>query len=262
MPRPDRDPDDDPRPKPKPTLPQCSDPNATQRHFRVGSLNVYNPGGTGREGGLALLMSMSDVVLLQELNTDEEFNRIDDLAPQAGHSYHARVGELGISSKYPISHLQGHTSLYTPDPSFPGRWEVERLCFCHAVIHVEGIQVHIFNNHWPAQPSGRQGITNAAEKATKVLATVPTTDRVIFGGDLNCPPSWYEISLLHLSGLKDCFSARPGSVHCTSEETITRIDYMFYRGQGIEMGPTYSAHNCDRAVTDHPFVLVDMVVCD
>jgi endonuclease/exonuclease/phosphatase (EEP) superfamily protein YafD len=223
---------------------------STGRRLRIGSLNVWNPGGPGREEGLANLMKQADVVLLQELR---DARLLAELAQRAGLPHHKCSSDVGIASRFPMDGFKPYSIWRVPNLTPVRSWfQWTYTPFCYASIPFDGRKLHVISNHW-AHGSERFRM-ESLKLAMKALTALPKEDLVIFGGDFNATPEMREVSLLRQCDLVDCFHQVPGCRH-----TEPRVDQIYIRGK-VEGVHRYEAqdHVPPNQPTDHPFLLVEL----
>jgi endonuclease/exonuclease/phosphatase (EEP) superfamily protein YafD len=221
----------------------------TGRRLRIGSLNVWNPGGPGREAALAGLMQQADVVLLQELR---DGRLLAELAQRAGLPHYACASDVGIASRFPFEGFNHHWLWRMPNFLPIRQWFQWRYTpFCAATIPLDGYKLHVISNHW-AHGSERYRMLSL-DRAMRVLAALPKEDVVIFGGDFNAEPETREMQVLRKLDLVDTFTCVQGCEHVGP-----RVDQILYRGKVAGVHRYEARPHAPPYPTDHPFVLVEL----
>ncbi|GAC1603842.1 MAG: hypothetical protein NVS4B10_16560 [Myxococcales bacterium] len=237
---------------------------ASQR-LTVVALNVqyYSHGLENVAGALNRLDA--DVALLSENVLDPAgAARAQELfAPRTFRM--GRSGETAIVSRYPVVSFR-EVDLPTAQaslsgPNQPGQEGSEKRSFSHAVLDVNGTQVHALSLRLIAgrAPEGsvlskiEWGLYLVRAQAAEVEAfrryAAGLHGPVIFGGDLNAPPSATAVARLeetyadaylarHLLG-KPTFRVRP--------TPYLRLDYLF-SGRDV---PVLASRRVDVEVSDH-----------
>jgi endonuclease/exonuclease/phosphatase (EEP) superfamily protein YafD len=222
---------------------------ATERRLRIGSLNVWNPGGPGREAALAGLMQQVDVVLLQELRNAK---LLAELAQRAGMPHYKCSSDVGIASRFPMDGFKPHSIWRFPNLTPISQWgQWTYTPFCHASIPLDGYKLHVISNHW-AHGSERLRL-ESLKMAMKAITALPKEDVVIVGGDFNAVPETREMQVLRKLDLVDTFTCVQGCEHVGP-----RVDQILYRGKVAGVHRYEARPHAPPYPTDHPFVLVEL----
>jgi endonuclease/exonuclease/phosphatase (EEP) superfamily protein YafD len=222
----------------------------TGRRLRIGSLNVWNPGGPGREEGLANLMKQADVVLLQELR---DAKLLAELAQRAGLPHHRCSSDIGIASRFPMAGFKAHTIFRFPKLTPIREWtQWTYTPFCYASIPLDGRKLHVLSNHWPH--SSERYRVEALKLAMKAVTALPKEDLVIFGGDFNAQPEAREVNLLRNVDLEDVYNRFP----TPPEHAGPRLDQLYFRGRVAHVLRYEARPHEEPCPTDHPFLLVEV----
>jgi endonuclease/exonuclease/phosphatase (EEP) superfamily protein YafD len=220
----------------------------TERRLRIGSLNVWNPGGPGREEGLANLMKQVDVVLLQELR---DAKLLAELAQRAGLPHHGCSSDIGIASRFPLESFKAHSIWRFPKLTPIREWiQWTYTPFCYARIALDGRKLHVLSHHWTH--SSERYRVESLKLAMKALTALPKEDVVIFGGDFNAVPETREMQVLRQLDLVDTFQCVQGCEHAGP-----RVDQIFFRGKVAAVHRYEARAHAPPPPPDHPFVLVE-----
>lgn len=237
---------------------------AAQR-LTVVALNVqYYAHGLENVAG-ALNRLDADVALLSEnvLDAAGEARAQELFAPRTFRM--GRSGETAILSRYPVVSFR-EVDLPTAQASLSGpnqlgQPEGQRRSFTHAVLDVNGTRVNVLSLRLIAgrAPEGsllaqiEWGLYLVRSQAAEVDAfcsyAAALQGPVIFGGDMNAPPSASAIGRLE-EGYRDAYLAR----HFVGKPTFRvhptpylRLDYLF-SGRDV---PVLASRRVDVEVSDH-----------
>jgi len=230
--------------------------------YMVSSDRVVRMGAIGQH----LAESDYDIVMLQEIWCQEDFDRIKNIVKQVlpySYLFNFGIGGTGtcIFSKSVIQDTTFHEFSMNgyPHKFWHGDWfSGKGLGVCK--LDYKGLIIHVFTSHYHAEYVPRADIylahrvMQSLEAAQWIKLTSAGADLTIYGGDFNCGPADLPYKLLtSVAGLGDTWidgngdeggntCGTPYNSYTTASELSEypsgkRIDYIMYRA-----GPGLSAH--------------------
>ena len=207
----------------------------------------------------------ADISLLSENTLDEEKEAYFKKEFELYDYYMGKKDAPAIISRYPIIEakeveLPSHqASLFGPNKISEQNKNPHRS-FIHAIIDVEGTALHAISIRFIAGRPESQKISHQLEWGNYLSKThieevnffkdyVEKLDGpVIFGGDLNAPPSSKPIKVLNKMAT-DAYMAKHfyGTLTFSVETTILRLDYIFFKNNAVPL----KCEVLDYVVSDH-----------
>lgn len=242
-------------------------------HFRLATYNTHGCSGTDgrispRRIAHVLAAQNPDIVALQELDLGRRRSRSEDQASII-------AGELGLNvvfcptvtlgnehyghallSRWPIEVM--HRAFL---PSDPKSWWKEARSALWAKVLVEGRPVHVITTHLGLGRLERV-LQMKDLLGPKWLAAIPSTEPVIFCGDMNLSPG-SPAYLLAANQLRDAQKCRNGHRPLstfTSARPFTRIDHVFLSKDLAVCDITVPRNHLSRFASDHLPLVVDLQV--
>lgn len=182
-----------------------------------------------------------DIVMLQEVDRRtersggedhlEQLAKLTGMTPAFAKSLDYQGGDYGIAllSRWPIDSASTIPLKVEPPQDRAGGSREPRVAL-HAVIRTPSGPLHVVNTHIDAAAIGTYRRQEIVGLLGHIRRSVPESEPVVFGGDLNARPTTDEIGAVSLA-LTDSWLAcgsGPGSTF-PSAKPDRRIDYVFSR---------------------------------
>jgi endonuclease/exonuclease/phosphatase (EEP) superfamily protein YafD len=246
----------------------------TSKKISIMALNVqyYSNGLQKVLGGIQSLNP--DVVLLSENTLSDSLYKIAKRIVRPKQFYMGHSNSTAIISKYPVLefkeiNLPSHEASLSGSNDIQDQYRHPYRSFTHAVLDVEGIHLHVISvrliagrpkNHTLEENIrwGRYLMGTQLDEVNALIKYVKSLDGpIIFGGDLNAPPSSKPMRKIQALAT-DAYMINHfwGDYTFRTEAPTMRLDYLFCMNNAIPI----NAYRPPLIISDHFPIVAEFIL--